>query len=102
MVYRFTGRIKKIGIDGSKKKFCEFDVDNSVRIDGEDYGVSYSITKGTKDENVVKFIDLHIVEKFTNIGHFYSVLLECHDERFEIEYTIENGAYKLTKVTVLK
>ena len=114
MAYKFTGRIKKIGIKSifhiecpiknvrmeiEKNKvaksslynrYCEFDVDNSIMIEEKEYGVAY---QGK---------ELDIVEEFMNIeDNIFSLFQSCKDERFEIYYDYyiidDNGEEKLAK-----
>ena len=78
MAYKFTGRIKRLGRAGTGKKdnFCEFYVDNSIKINNEEIGVAYN-----NDKN------LTIVEPFKGIKpEFFQILSGAIQERFEIEF----------------
>ena len=75
MAYKFTGRIKKLGYDKGKN-FCEFDVDNAIKIDNEEIGVAYNEKK-----------ELTIVGTFQNIvPEYFQILSGAIHERFEIEF----------------
>lgn len=75
MAYKFTGRIKLL-VTGENNNFCEFYVDNSIKIDNEEIGVAY-------DENK----NLKVVGKFEKIeDQFFQILSGAIQERFEIEF----------------
>lgn len=100
MAYKFTGRIKSLGCgEQGKNNFCEFDVDNTIKISDKECGVAYD------DNN-----NLRIVPKFSGIDKsIFNVLLSCKNERFEIGYIDENegengndGEGKNKKDTIIK
>lgn len=97
MAYKFSGRIKKFGYEQQgADNFCEFDVDNTIKIGDKEQGVAF-------DGNN----NLQIVPIFIKIDDsIFNVLLSCHDERFEIEYDdktkSKNQEDTIIKVTVLK
>ena len=75
MAYKFTGRIKRLE-RGKKNYFCEFYVDNSIKIDNEEIGVAYDESKNLK-----------VVGKFEIIDdQFFQILSGAIQERFEIEF----------------
>lgn len=70
---------------------CVFDIDNTVTVDNEKYGVAYQ--NGQFD----------IVEKFQYIDEkIFSFLQSFHSERFEVEYVKDKKTRIITKVTVVK
>lgn len=103
MAYKFTGRIKSLGCgEQGKNNFCEFDVDNTIKLGDKECGVAYD------DNN-----SLRIVPKFSGIDKsIFNVLLSCQNERFEIGYEkrkvrknknkSKNKKDTIIKVTVLK
>ena len=98
-MYTFTVRIKKIGIE-EKTNSCEFDVDNTIKINGEDKGIAFDGT------------NLIIVNEFNDIkDKFFRFLSTMINERLEVEFSIKNKKSKseqgekkieITKVTVLR
>lgn len=89
MAYKFTGRIKKIGC-ASRSRFCEFEIANTISINGKEIGVA----SGDSDEDLKK-----VPEQFTEIPLCkYMTLLVAQKDTVEIEF--ENDI--ITKVTVLR
>lgn len=99
MAYKFTGRIKRLGKD-ENNNFCEFYVDNSIKINNEEIGVAYDESK-----------KLTIVKPFEGIKpEFFQILSGAIQERFEIEFVANDDENKITnaitnaitKVTILR
>lgn len=75
MAYKFIGRIKKIGIDPTGN-FCEFSVDNNIKIDGTIYGVAFNEKHELKIIDTFKKIDSNV----------FNLLLSSQNEKMEIEF----------------
>ena len=90
MAYKFTGRIKEIGCE-CKKRFCKFDVDNTIYINEREIGVAWSTSD---NDNLIK-----VPEIFTKISLCkYITLLNAQGKVVDIEF--ENETIK--KVTIVK
>lgn len=97
--YKFTGRIKNIGVDKSVN-FCEFDVDNRIKIEERQYGIAYEVNSNFAPIPSPKAV---IVEKFTGITtQFFDFLLAARDEKIEVVFCITENNISIVQVTILK
>lgn len=104
MAYKFTGRVKEIGIDNDVN-FCKFDIDTSVQNENDKVGIAFD-----EQGNLIK------VEQFKNIDEkMFYLLLGAKGDKVEIEFDkyspgktsaknekSSNYLYALTKVTILR
>ena len=94
MAYKFTGRIKKIGIENNSH-FCEFYADNTIKINEREYGVAYCYD----DKKNIEIVTIPTFQ-FEKTNQVLNMLQSFHDERFEIEY--DKNSLAIKKVTVVK
>lgn len=77
MTYHFKGKIKEIGID-INGNFCSFSAENTIKINGIDYGVAFNENRELKTIDTFREIDSNI----------FNLLISSQNEKMEIEFDV--------------